>query len=40
MKTELKNIASVQMGYSFRSRIESPGYGADAGADCHANGLA
>ncbi|MFH0996712.1 MAG: restriction endonuclease subunit S [Pseudomonadota bacterium] len=30
MKTELKNIASVQMGYSFRSRIEAKGSGAVA----------
>lgn len=30
MKTELKNITSVQMGYSFRSRIEAKGSGAVA----------
>lgn len=30
MKIELKNIASVQMGYSFRSRIEAKGSGAVA----------
>jgi len=30
MKTELKKIASVQMGYSFRSRIEATGSGAVA----------
>ena len=30
MKTELKKIASIQMGYSFRSRIEAKGSGAVA----------
>jgi restriction endonuclease S subunit len=30
MKTELKNIATVHMGYSFRSRIEARGSGAVA----------